>query len=100
VLSGAAVDEGVVCADATVDDYWREWIDADQMLSYFDVECNDGSGTITIAELMDFTEIDPWEVTERTWTLEGSGDYESLTGSGEWSIDDEVMWHDVDAVET
>ncbi len=88
MLSSAAVDEGVVCADATVNDYFQEYLDdlrkaqADGTVTEtnndFDVECDDSSGTIAIADLIRFglAEIEnPWDVPfGGTWTLEGSGD--------------------------
>lgn len=102
-ITGTAVDEGVVCANATVNDYWQDYVEGEDdewiMVNYFEVVCDDGSGSITIGELLDFEELPPatWE---GAWTLEGSGDYESLIGSGEWSTDDEGMWHDVGEVES
>jgi hypothetical protein len=72
---------------------------------HFDVECDDGSGTITVIEHVrfDFAEIDSpeGEGWTGTWTIEGTGDYESLSGSGEYYEDpDERMIHDVGEVES
>jgi hypothetical protein len=100
VISGTAVDEGVVCAAGTVNDYRQRRVEGNdaQMVNYFEVVCDDGSGSITIGELLDFEEFPP-ATFEGAWTLEGSGDYESLTGSGQFSVDDEGKIHDVGEVE-
>lgn len=100
-ISGTAVDEGVVCADGTVSDYRQSRVEGNdaQMVNYFEVVCDDGSGSITIGEIIEyFYDTESW-AEEGTWTLEGSGDYESLTGSGQWSTDEEGTWHDVGEVE-
>jgi hypothetical protein len=110
-ISGAAADEGIVCSEGVFVDSHMEDIDGNaiEMSEWADMfdaaiatqsvaeansineyECGDGSGTITITQLVrfDFAEIDietfgQGQVTNGTWTLEGVGDYESLTGSGD-----------------
>jgi hypothetical protein len=125
-ISGPAVDEGVVCADGTVFGYhledmngntlgFNEWganVDAAMQAgtvveaqNHVDIECNDGSGTITVIEhirfdfaVIDFPGQEGWK---GTWTLEGTGDYENLSGSGEYYDDpDSAMIHDAGEVES
>lgn len=109
-ITGPAADEGVVCSEGTFVENRMEYMDGTTMedrdwANMFDnavetdsvaevksineYECSDGSGTITVTQLVrfDFAEIDietfgEGQVTNGTWTLEGIGDYESLTGSG------------------
>lgn len=127
-VSGAAVDEGIVCASGMFVGYRMEdadgnEVDIDEWADVFanamrtgsvaevtssnDYQCDDGSGTITIRQLVrfDFAEIDPetfgrGRFVSGTWTLEGRGDYESLTGSGDLVDDhDEGMIHMIGEVE-
>jgi len=127
-ISGPAEEEGVVCGvgmwtnertqtveGADLDfDGWAQMFDSAvesksvaeaKALKQF--ECGDGSGTITINEhtLWDFAVIDPadlgsGETDVGTWTIEGTGDYESLTGSGGVTIVwDEMQFHYIGEVE-
>ena len=110
-ISGAAADEGVVCSAGTfvgfqledsegnpadMDDWGTLFEDAmangtvAEIANRAEFECSDGSGTITVVEQVrfDFAEIDMEtfgqdRISNGTWTLEGTGDYESLTGSGD-----------------
>ena len=61
-----------------------------ELKSINEYQCSDGSGTLTVTQLVrfDFAELDietfgEGQVANGTWTLEGNGEYESLTGSGE-----------------
>lgn len=127
-ISGEAVDEGVVCSSGMFVDYRMEDIDGNpiefedwgsmfdtaidtgsvaEAMSINDYECDDGSGTITISQHVrfDFGEISietfgEGQVAGGTWTVEGTGDYESLTGSGDIVNDnDQGMIHMVGEVE-
>jgi hypothetical protein len=110
-INGDAVDEGVVCSagtfvgfqledldgnEADMDDWGTLFEDAmangtvAEVVNRAEFECSDGSGTITIVEHVrfDFAEIDMEEffagrISNGTWTLEGTGDYDSLTGFGD-----------------
>ena len=77
---------------------WKKAVTEDAMVrrihhelkSINEYQCGDGSGTITVTQLVrfDFAELDietfgEGQVTNGTWTLVGIGDYESLTGSGD-----------------
>ena len=109
-ISGDAVDEGVACSEGTFVDFHMEDMDGNtavmdewgkdfedamdggtvaEVMNHAIIECSDGSGTITLIEHVrfDFAEIDmgtfgQGQVNTGSWTLEGTGDYESLTGSG------------------
>lgn len=127
-ISGEAVAEGVVCSvgmwtDARMQtiegvdlgfDGWAEVFDAAienrstaEANSYKTFECGDGSGTITITEhtIYDFAVLDPADfgsgtTDSGTWTVEGTGNYESLTGSGGvTTVWDEMQIHLVGEVE-
>jgi hypothetical protein len=110
-ITGPAADEGVVCSEGTFVGYRMEDMDGNaidhgdwsatfdtaietnsvaEVKSINEYQCGDGSGTITVTQLVrfDFAELDietfgEGEVTNGTWTLVGIGDYESLTGSGD-----------------
>jgi hypothetical protein len=128
-ISGEALDENVVCSNGTFlvgsrmedmegnllpGEQWEATFESAvesgsvaEFMHYATTECNDGSGTITIIEHWhyDFAELDiesfgQGRINNGTWTLEGTGDYESLTGSGDFLTDfDEGMLHAVGEVE-
>ena len=127
-VTGAAVTEGVVCPDglfveeraANSDgdeisfDEWAQMFDAAvasggvaEMVSTKDFKCKDDTGWITIVDHieLDFSVLDPaafgsGETVFGSWTIEGTGDYASLKGSGETVIDwDEMQYHYVGTVE-
>jgi hypothetical protein len=114
-ISGDAADEGVVCSVGVWKDLRMETmdgdpLDADAWAVIFDeavdshsiaeatsmkqFECGDGSGTITIDDhlYLDFAELDvetifTGDTQWGTWTLEGTGDYESISGNGSFVVD-------------
>ncbi|MDJ0769992.1 MAG: hypothetical protein QNJ12_14420 [Ilumatobacter sp.] len=127
-ISGEAADEGVVCSNGTVDDTgledmsgnlidlaaWAQMFDAAmetgsvaEATSVLNVECADGSGSLTITEhvrfdfgVLDVETMGSGRVENGTWTLEGTGDYEDLTGSGELFTDyDEGQIHTIGEIE-
>lgn len=128
-ISGEAVEKGTVCPDGTFihvrmedmdgnevsDEDWMEMFDTAfatnsvaEIMSFQEFECGDGSGTITVANHVrfDFAVLDAEDLTQGqtkhgTWTLEGTGDYESLTGSGDTIGDNDTqIIHMVGEVET
>lgn len=127
-ISGEAAEEGVVCPSGEfvgfqmsdmegnpieMDDWGAMFESAIETSSIAearslnDYQCDDGSGTITIDQHVrfDFAEIDietlgQSEITNGTWTVSGSGDYESLTGSGDLVSDNaEEIIHMIGEVE-
>lgn len=127
-ITGAAVDEGIVCAsgmfvDSRMEDVDGNPLDPDGWFTMFDsaiesegvaeamsindYRCDDGSGTITVTQHVrfDFSEISILvmgnsTVDTGTWTLEGTGDYETLIGSGDLVQDgSEQMIHMVGEIE-
>lgn len=129
-ISGEAVDEGLVCSDGTVPvgggrmedmegnplagEQWEATFESAvengavaEFMHWATTECNDGSGSITIIEhwrydfaVLDIESFGQGRINHGTWTLEGTGDYESLTGSGDFLSDfDEGMLHAVGEVE-
>jgi hypothetical protein len=127
-ISGAAVDEGIVCSSGMFVDNRLEDMDGNpigmeewgamfeaavdtgsvaEVTSHNDYECDDGSGTITVSQHVrfDFAVIDietfgRGRFQSGTWTVGGTGDYETLTGSGEIVDDhDEGLIHMVGEVE-
>lgn len=127
-ISGAAVDEGAVCSEGAFvgsrmedmggnlleGEQWEETFDAAiendsvaEMMHRAEIECSDGSGTITVVEhwrydfgVLDIESFGQGQINNGSWTLEGTGDYESLTGSGDFLTDfDEAMLHAVGEVE-
>ena len=127
-ISGAAVDDGGVCAvgmwtDESMQTMEGADLDFGGFADIFDTavetqsaaeakgtkifECGDGSGMITINEhtLIDFAVLDPADFGSGTtdwgtWTIEGTGDYASLTGSGKViTVWDEMQMHFVGEVE-
>ena len=127
-ISGAAVDDGVVCPIGTfvrdrMEDMNGNALDQEAWAKIFDTavetgsvaeaksfneyECGDGSGTITINQhvSLDFAVLDietfgEAPINSGTWTLEGTGDYESMSGSGDLVNDfAEGMIHAVGEVE-
>jgi hypothetical protein len=128
-VSGHAADDGAVCSVGLWVDQREETMDGqpladDGWAAIFDeavrsrsvaeaksikqFECGDGSGTITITDhayldfaVLDVTTFGRGETTWGTWTVEGTGDYDSLSGEGEVVVDwDEQRFHYVGDVET
>ena len=127
-ISGAAVDDGVVCSTGTfvrdrMEDMNGNVLDHEAWAAIFDAavetgsvaeaksfneyECGDGSGTITINQhvsfdfaVLDIETFGDSPINSGTWTLEGTGDYESMSGSGDLVNDlAEGMIHAVGEVE-
>lgn len=126
-ISGAAADDGVVCAAGQFVGYqmedtegnpvtFEEWaaiFDAAaeagsvaEVVSINDYECDDGSGLLQVSQYvrLDFAGVDldagQGPLNEGTWTLEGTGEYEAVTGSGNIVNDDAAgMIHMVGEVE-
>jgi len=128
VVEGASADAGVVCSGGTFtgaqefdldgnelsDEAWADEFDqaletggVAEMTAVKEFTCEDGSGTLVITEdvRFDFSVIDPaslgtGEVATGTWTIEGLGDYEDLTGSGEAVVNfDQATFHYTGEVE-
>jgi len=123
-----AVDEDVVCAVGMwIDEHMQNmegedigfegWADifdnavasqsAAEAKAFKTFECGDGSGTMTIEEhtVLDFAVLDPAAFGSGTtdwgsWTITGTGDYESLTGGGNvMTVWDEMQFHFIGEVE-
>lgn len=106
-LSGEAVDDGIVCDEATSvrlgfedlegNPMSQEEVDAmagesTDFLWYDELTCADGSGSWVVLgeQLVAMSEMDFDGLNEdvSTWTVDrGTGDYENLTGSGTDSVD-------------
>lgn len=107
-MSGAALDEGIVCAAAAMEQ--SDWVDAEgDILTRPEVSalaegggtgfvwldvftCDDGTGSWSLAsqQVRSVAEIDPSGPNEgmSSWTvLSGAGDYESLSGAGTVTVD-------------
>lgn len=110
-ISGEAVSEGTVCpagtfvagrmedmdGNALEDEDWAQMFEnavatgaVAEVKSFNEYECRDGSGMLLIEQHvhLDFAVLDietfaQGRASHGTWTLTGTGDYESLTGSGE-----------------
>ena len=110
-MSGAALDEGIVCATAAMQQ--SEWVDSEgnsltrpEMaalgdqggtgMSWLDVfTCDDGTGSWSLrsVQVRPVTEIEPTGPNEgmTSWTVEsGTGDYGSVSGSGLVTVDPSV----------
>ncbi len=127
-ISGTAVDEGEVCSSGTVvsgsiEDMEGRPIELEEWGKSFDealengtvaelmhrmqVECADGSGTFKVIEhvrfdfaVIEVESLDRGRITNGTWTIEGTGEYESLTGSGQLVSDNDAkMIHAIGEVE-
>lgn len=128
-ISGEAVEEEVVCSDGTfligshMEDMEGNLLEGEQWEATFEsavadgsvaemthraeIECSDGSGTITVVEhwrydfaVLDIESFGQGRINMGTWTVQGTGDYESLTGSGDFLTDfDEGMLHAIGEVE-
>jgi hypothetical protein len=111
-VSGAAVDEGVVCADGTLNRVrmedtegaivsdeegavlWDEALESGatlEMVLYEEFNCSDGSGSFVIVvdnvvqpSTLDFEGSND----VGSWTIDGgTGSYESRTGEGDYVVD-------------